>query len=160
MARSASASRRPSEFEDFLFAPIGAERNGMLLSVLSALARLDLDPWREAADLARMSKKMATERMTLLISTLPDRTSAQANPEAIAARLVALLPQQDKSYALPRGPLLRVEAATNARFIIFIILMAFLLSTQFFKTSRQPALPADAARMPTSNAESPPGSGQ
>ena len=31
----------------------------MLLSVLSALARLDIDPWREAADLARMPKTAA-----------------------------------------------------------------------------------------------------
>jgi hypothetical protein len=34
------------EFDDFLFAPIGDDRNGMLLSVLSVLARLDFDPWQ------------------------------------------------------------------------------------------------------------------
>jgi hypothetical protein len=37
------------EFENFLFAPIGEDSNGMVLSVLSALARLDIDPWQEAA---------------------------------------------------------------------------------------------------------------
>jgi hypothetical protein len=35
MARSASVSALGSEFDDFLFAPIGEDRNGMLLSVLS-----------------------------------------------------------------------------------------------------------------------------
>ena len=49
MTYSASVSRLGSEFDDFLFAPIGADRIGMLLSVLSALARLDIDPWQEAA---------------------------------------------------------------------------------------------------------------
>lgn len=40
-----------SEFNAFVFAPIGEERNGMLLSVMSALARRDIDPWQEAARL-------------------------------------------------------------------------------------------------------------
>jgi hypothetical protein len=54
MAPSASVSHLGSEFDNFLFASIGESRNGMLLSVLSALARLDLDPWQEAAELARL----------------------------------------------------------------------------------------------------------
>jgi len=41
-----------SEFNDFLFAPIGEDKNGMLVSVLSGLARSDVDPWQEAAKLA------------------------------------------------------------------------------------------------------------
>jgi hypothetical protein len=31
------------------------------------LARLDIDPWQEAASLAGMSKEMATARLTALI---------------------------------------------------------------------------------------------
>jgi hypothetical protein len=34
------------EFDDFLFVPIGDDRNAVLLSVLSVLARLNLDPWQ------------------------------------------------------------------------------------------------------------------
>ncbi len=41
-----------SEFDNFLFAPIGVDKNGMVLSVVSALARLDVDPWEEAEELA------------------------------------------------------------------------------------------------------------
>ena len=48
MTRAAAASIQQSQFNDFLFAPMGNEKNGMLLTVLSALARLDVDPWREA----------------------------------------------------------------------------------------------------------------
>lgn len=70
MALSASASHLGPEFEDFLFAPIGADRNGMLLSVLSALARLDIDPWEEAARLAALPGEAATRRLSSLIATL------------------------------------------------------------------------------------------
>jgi hypothetical protein len=38
-------------YNDFLFAPIGEQANGMQLSVLSALARMNVDPWEEAARL-------------------------------------------------------------------------------------------------------------
>ena len=34
----------------------------MLLSVLSALARLDIDPWQEAAQLAGLPGETATRR--------------------------------------------------------------------------------------------------
>jgi hypothetical protein len=54
MTRPASVSALGSEFDDFLFAPIGEDGNGMLLSVLSALARLGFDPWEEAAKLAQL----------------------------------------------------------------------------------------------------------
>ena len=61
-----SASQLGPEFENFLFAPIGADRNGMLLSVLSALARLDIDPWQEAAQLAALPEETATRRLLII----------------------------------------------------------------------------------------------
>ena len=48
----------------------------MLLSVLSALARLDIDPWQEAANLARLPRETATERLATLIAKLPGEPSA------------------------------------------------------------------------------------
>jgi hypothetical protein len=48
MASGASSFERNSEFDSFPFAPLGEERNGMSLSVLSAIARFDVDPWHEA----------------------------------------------------------------------------------------------------------------
>jgi hypothetical protein len=158
MTRPVSASLQRSEFDDFLFAPIGDERNGMLLSVNSALARLDLDPWLEAASLARMPKQTALERMTSLILALPDRTSAHRDPEAIAARLIALLPRPGASRAPQRELLVARSAATKTRVIILGILMGFLLTTQFLMRSRQPPVQADSARAPVSSMIPPPGS--
>jgi hypothetical protein len=158
MTRSALTSLSRSEFDDFLFAPIGDERNGMSLSVISALARQDLDPWLEAASLARMPKEAATERMTSLIAALPERTAAHRDLQAIAARLVALLPRAVASSEPQREPLVARGEATKTRLVIFVALMTFLLTMQFLTRSRESPAQADDARAPTSGLVSPPGS--
>ena len=146
MTRSASASIQRSEFDDFLCAPIGDETNGMVLSVISALARLDFDPWLEAASLARMPQQAAIERMTALISALPDTTPASREPQAVATRLIALLPRPVASNAPKQAALRARNQATKTRIIVFLILMAFLLSVQFSMRSRQSSIQADNSR--------------
>jgi hypothetical protein len=92
MTHAALAPLIGAEFDKFLYAPIGEGRNGTMLSVLSALARLDVDPWQEAASLARMPREAATERLTALIAALPDEPTMVIPVKAIAANLAALLP--------------------------------------------------------------------
>ena len=82
-----------AEFDKFLCAPIGDGRNGTPLSVLSALARLDVDPWQEAASLARMTTDAAAARLTALIAALPDAPTKDVPAMTIAANLVTLLPK-------------------------------------------------------------------
>jgi hypothetical protein len=94
MAHSPSASLLGPEYDDFLYAPIGDEKNGMLLRVVSALARLDLDPWQESANLAHLSVEKATERLAALITALPDGLLVHQDPKAIASRLIARLPSR------------------------------------------------------------------
>ena len=81
------------EFDQFLGAPISEDRNGMTLSVLSALARLDLDPWREATSLSRMPRDAAAKRLTALIDALPREPASAVPSQTSAADLVALLPR-------------------------------------------------------------------
>jgi hypothetical protein len=97
MTPATSVSFFRSEFDDFLYAAIGADRNESPLSVLSALARLDLDPWREAAELSQLPKGVAAARLERLIARLPRGRGDEADLGAIADRLIALLP------SLPRG---------------------------------------------------------
>jgi hypothetical protein len=99
MARADTVFLPASEFDDFLFAEIGGHGDRMPLSVLSALARLDIDPWGEAAELARLSKGPATERLASLIARLPDGLSATIETQVAAARLIALLPR--RAIAIP-----------------------------------------------------------
>jgi hypothetical protein len=93
MAHAALAPLIGAEFDKFLYAPIREDRNGTPLSVLSALARLDVDPWQEAASLARMTRDAAAMRLTALIVALPDEPNRDIPAKTIAADLVALLPK-------------------------------------------------------------------
>jgi hypothetical protein len=147
MTHSASAAIERSQFDNFLFAPIGQEQNGMVLSVLSALARLDVDPWGEAASLARMSRDAATERMGLLIAALPAEASHRVDPEAVATRLVALLPrhQISKSTSIKNAPGATV-VTIDRRVLVFFILLGFMLGMQLLARSVQPPVPADGGR--------------
>jgi hypothetical protein len=147
MTHSASAAIERSQFDDFLFAPIGQEQNGMVLSVLSALARLDVDPWGEAESLARMSRDAATERMRMLIAALPGEASRRADPEAVATRLIALLPRRQisKSTSIKNAPGTPV-VTIDRRILVFCVLMGFMLGVQFLARSVQPPVPADGGR--------------
>src|SRR4029078_5834338 len=91
------------EFNDFLYAAIAGDRNGMPLSVLSALARLNVDPWEEAAELAALPKDAATRRLVLLIERLPGGGWAKTDVRVIADRLIALLPRRGSLKALSVG---------------------------------------------------------
>ena len=168
MAPTPSISVLGSEFDDFLFAPIGRDRNDMPLSVLSALARLDVDPWEEADKLARLPGETATQRLASLIGALPDWPSMHLDPRTIAAQLIALLPHRARSSIPSRETLLNVGTATNSRSVIYMILInvivtIFVLGAQWIAASRQP--PAqDNAQAPASSAVfpqlPPPNSGQ
>jgi hypothetical protein len=158
MPNSASAAVGRSQFDDFLFAPVGEEQNGMVLSVLSALARLDVDPWGEAESLARMSRDAATERMRQLIAALPSQASRRADPEAIATRLIALLPrlQIPKSTSVKKAPGPTV-VTIDRRVLVFCLLMGLMLGVQLLARSVQPQAPADGGRGSAPSAVQAPG---
>ncbi len=155
MTRSPSFLVLGSEFDDFLFAPIGEDRNDMPLSVLSALARLDIDPWHEAAELARLPGETAAQRLALLIAALPDGPLAHLDPGTISARLVALLPRRGRSNLPSPKKLLSVGAATNPRtfipmIFIYVIVAIFMMGAQWIAASREPPAQVDGARAPAS----------
>jgi len=140
MIHSASLPKLGSEFDAFLFSPVGDDKNGMLLSVLSALARLDVDPWQEAANLARLPGSAATERLTALIAALPGQPAPQPDTGTIAARLIALLPGRTGSTVPLRDVINGGGRVTNVqavvRVVVFnLILVAFMLGSQWLVTS-------------------------
>lgn len=92
MAPAVFAPPLGPEFDPFLYAFIGEDPNGKSLSVLSAFARSDVDPWKEAAHLARMSRESATIRFSEFIAALPNRPNANVPAGTIAGQLIALLP--------------------------------------------------------------------
>jgi hypothetical protein len=127
MTHAALASLLGPEYDDFLYASIDEPRNGKLLSVLSALARLDVDPWREAAKLARLPKEAATQRLAVLIAALPDEPSAHRSAGTTAARLIALLPRGAGPIIAPRQASLGVGALAHPRSAAYAIFLALTL---------------------------------
>jgi hypothetical protein len=120
-----------SEFNEFLFAPVGDEGNGMTLSVMSALSRLDIDPWREAASLSALSKEKAVEALASIIARLPDARWAAADTREIAARLIAFLPGRDTvgpARAIAAGRSVRL----NPRTVFLLAALAAVATLMFF----------------------------
>jgi hypothetical protein len=82
-----------ASYDDFLFAPVCEETNGMRLSVLSALARMNVDPWEEATRLAAMPKAIAEKTLLSIFDAVSGKSWKSPEAAAVAARLVRLLPQ-------------------------------------------------------------------
>ena len=63
----------------------------MRLSVISALARANVDPWEEATRLAAMPKAIAEKALLSILDLVSGRSWKSPEAAAIAARLVRLL---------------------------------------------------------------------
>jgi hypothetical protein len=82
-----------SAYNGFLFGSLGPDASGTEVTVLSALSRLGIDPWQEAARLAAVPRDAAAEALAATLARLPEKTMPAGEVAKIAARLVALLPE-------------------------------------------------------------------
>lgn len=124
MTSTVSPSCVPSEFNEFLYSPIGEDKNGLLVTVLSAFARQNIDPWQEAADLDGLPRDTAVQKLTSIIAALPSHQPMLGDPTPTAVRLIALLPrraasdkpaQQPGGYAVARPLAIAAEGAVDCR---------------------------------------------
>jgi len=99
MDHRARFSSLSATYDDFLFAQVGEDANGIGLSILSALARMNVDPWEEAGRLAAMPKTMAEKSLLSALDRVSGRSWNSPEAAAIAARLVGLLPQRGQAAA-------------------------------------------------------------
>ncbi len=144
MTRSPTTAQPGAEFDAFLFAPIDERDSSAWLSVLSALARLDVDPWGEAAALARMPKVTARQRLASLIAALPDAPARRLHPTMIADRLIKLLPRGELASTASRAHSLRADPAPTIRgatktILINLLLMAGMMFVQWGLASMRPS---------------------
>ena len=79
MTSSPSVSYLTSQFDDFLFARINED-------VLSVLARLGVDPWEEAAKLARLERISAAKKLVAFMAATPGAPSAYLNAKTVCDR--------------------------------------------------------------------------
>ena len=88
------------DLDNFLFAAVGAERDRIPLSMLSALTRLGLDPWDEAGRLSSLSKREAIEQLARLIAELPGACRPLPEARGIASASIERLPKHDSDRAV------------------------------------------------------------
>jgi hypothetical protein len=173
MTLATATSAFESRFDRFLYAAVREDPDGTPLTVLSVLARLDIDPWKEAARLAQLPGEAAARALALLISALPKGSATPSDSETIAARLITLLPHRSEQGIAVRRDLsggarvIRIpnRATIVARTVLCLIALALLLLSQWLAVRHlalQPAkgplaapaavVPAPAARPDASRA--------
>jgi hypothetical protein len=141
----------PSDFNDFLFASVGEEAGGTL-TVLSALARLGIDPWVEAARLADLSAEAATSALAAAIAVLPEGDWKVADSSSIAARLVNSLPHHDgagrTSSSRKHGGSAHAKPAPLTWLLYIMIFAATLFIMMHQHTDRAPEAPPGTTASP------------
>ncbi len=140
------------EFDAFLFASIG-DGDGPLLSVVSALARLDVDPWKEAESLARMPRDEAKQRLASLIASLPNGATTGLSPEIIAARLTALLPQAGSINKVAAATLRPVVSVPRSWLFLGLGVLALLLVGYLVFAPRDSNAPEHGRGSPAATSE-------
>jgi hypothetical protein len=139
------------EFDDFLCASIGEEENGMALSVMSAFARRNVDPWEEAARLSRLPRDVATRQLCAMIAELPSSGANRASPRSIAERLMAPLPFSAGSGG-SSGAVPRRAALTRRETVRTVVVLMCLLVGMVFVAIAQQLAPVEHVATPTSDA--------
>lgn len=143
MTPAASVSFFRPEFDDFLYAALNADKDEMPLSVLSALARLNVDPWEEAAELSELAKIPAAQRLASLIVQLPGGRWTDTESRTIADRLIELLPRRfpSKVVLARKAPNLReITSSVGAKVLICTVLAVTVL---IIAASREPSSKGD-----------------
>jgi hypothetical protein len=116
-----------SEFEPFLYAPVGEDRNGQIVTVLSTLARLGLDPWKEAAALAALGRDAASSRLGLLLSGFRDVPALGRDHLSVARELAGLLPALSATVRVPVEPLAVGSLMSSRRFWVVVAALFLLI---------------------------------
>ena len=152
MANLPPALNIASLYEDFLFAGIWYEHGGMRLSVLSALARMDFDPWEEAARLATLPTPEAERTLVSTLNLLPGHPQRSAETETLAARLVALLPRPVAATTAKVAP---ITGAHEQQVSHWLVWLCIALAISFISSHRHATTTSVEASASTSNTAPP-----
>jgi hypothetical protein len=155
-SRQSAALNPPGpDFSRFLYAEVGDDQQGGLLSVISALARVGVDPWDEAASLTRLPLNASVQALSALLARLPAGSGKPPDPVTVAARLVTLLPrEEERPTPVPRaattanaasGHNYRLMAVVGAIFILLFMLTQQLIKHRGTRDTAPVLTPASPA---------------
>jgi hypothetical protein len=125
----------PGAFDSFLFAYLeeAEPEHGMSTSVLSVLARVGLDPWKEAARLATLPRHVAARALASVIGS--GTTAASLDTNSVALRLVELLPSPTRLAEQAREaetPAAGGWQALPSKWLIVALVLAAVLMMYFY----------------------------
>ena len=112
----------PPEFERFLYASVGEDRNGYVVTVLSTLARLGLDPWKETAELVALGRNAAQTRLGTRLARFRDVPKLASDHGRVARDLSQLLPEGRTSGTLKRAAATVAEGHPSSSGAIWAVL--------------------------------------
>jgi len=124
-------SRPESQYDAFLYAPV-CETDEMTLSVLSVLARQDVDPWQEAARLTQLSRDQAINSLASTIGKSNSDRWSPSEASLLAVRLIELLP----SHCRPRSSLPSTDDG-NGRLTFWVVAGMLFMSIAISGNSMQ-----------------------
>ncbi|WP_155326454.1 hypothetical protein [Alkalilacustris brevis] len=120
-------------FDPFLYAAVGEDRNGNVVTVLSTFARLGVEPWGAAAELSELTREEARARLGGLLARFRDVPALGRDGGAVTLRLIDLLPQassrragQDAGVSAPIGAMGMGPILAIAMIILFLVQSFFL----------------------------------
>ena len=98
------------KLEPFLYATILEERSGVALTMLSLLARHDLDPWEEAAKFARWPGAATVAAVSDLLAEIMPYSFLDECVSTETVRLLGLLPPPNFADPVVQNPMRLVVA--------------------------------------------------
>jgi len=126
----------PSEFDRFLNAFVGEDRNGSAVTVLSKLARLGLDPWKETAELVTLGRDGARAPMGVLLARFRDVSALASDHGRVARDLYQLLPEGRKAGSLKRAASNVADGHPGKSGVIWAVLTIIFVPLQVFMVGR------------------------
>ena len=155
MDHRARFSTLNASYDDFLFAPVCEEKNGMRLSVLSALARMNVDPREEATRLAAMPKAIAEKTLLSIFDAVSGRSWKSPEAAAIAARLIRLLPQPSEAATVAATTTAQGPAQGKSYKSYWWVWLGFALAMSFMTPHHPAATTTPGAAMSDAGATPP-----
>jgi hypothetical protein len=122
-----------TDFDRFLYATVGEDRDGSTVTVVSALARLGLDPWNEATELALLGREAACARLGKLLSGFEDVPTLALEHGAVAATLTSLLPDRlSRRVTKLTKPALSKGRAVSFGWVLAVLMVVLVLARVYF----------------------------
>lgn len=103
MAHAQTKLGQDPQYERFLHASAGQDSRGSSVTVLSMLARLGVDPWGEASDLATLPEAAAQRKLEAMMARSGDLLLSGPERGRVVAGLLAFLPRRKMPAPAPAG---------------------------------------------------------